>query len=173
MLAEAMSAFKEVEQIDQELEQLEQKLQKGSHDSEVLDRYTHLQQERNHAGYAHEAQARKVLAELGFTNDDCAKPTGWSSGGFQVRIALAKLLLEEPDLLLLDEPTNYLDIKAIAWLQEYLQSFSGAYVLITHDRYLLDACVERIWSIERPNVVVYKGNYSAYSQFRRRAPRPA
>jgi ATP-binding cassette subfamily F protein 3 len=163
VLAEAMSAFKEVEQIDQELEQLEQKLQKGSHDSEVLDRYTHLQQERNHAGYAHEAQARKVLAELGFTNEDCARPTGWSSGGFQVRIALAKLLLEEPDLLLLDEPTNYLDIKAIAWLQEYLQSFSGAYVLITHDRYLLDACVERIWSIERPNVVVYKGNYSSYS----------
>ena len=166
VLAEAMSAFKEVEQIDLELERLEQKLQQGSNDSEVLDRYAHLQQDRNSAGYAHEAQARKVLAELGFSDSDCDKPTGWSSGGFQVRIALAKLLLEEPDLLLLDEPTNYLDIKAIAWLQEYLKGFRGAYVLITHDRYLLDACVERIWSIERPNVVVYKGNYSSYSNAR-------
>ena len=166
VLAEAMSAFREVERIDRELERLEQKLQKGSHDSELLDRYSHLQAERNHAGYAHEAQARKMLAELGFRDDECGKPTGWASGGFQVRVALAKLLLEEPDLLLLDEPTNYLDIRAIGWLQEYLQGFRGAYVLVTHDRYLLDACVERIWSIERPKVVVYKGNYSGYYQAR-------
>jgi ATP-binding cassette subfamily F protein 3 len=165
-LAEAMSAFKEVELLDRELERLEQLLQKGRHDSELLDRYAHLQSDRSHAGFAHEAQARKILAELGFRDEDCEKPTGQSSGGFQIRVALAKLLLEEPDLLLLDEPTNYLDIKAIAWLQEYLQGFRGAYVLITHDRYLLDACVERIWSIERPKVVVYKGNYSGYCQAR-------
>jgi ATP-binding cassette subfamily F protein 3 len=105
-----------------------------------------------------------MLSELGFKDDDLEKPTSYSSGGFQVRVALAKLLLAEPDVLLLDEPTNYLDIKAIAWLQDYLQGFRGALVLITHDRYLLDACVEQIWAIEKPGIFVHKGNYSSYFQ---------
>lgn len=167
VLSEALSAFEDVNRIEQELEQLDLVLQGKDRSSpemrQVLDRCARLHEERSHVGYAHEAQAKKVLAALGFREDDYDKPTSYASGGFQVRAALAKLLLGEPDLLLLDEPTNYLDINGITWVQEYLKRFRGAYVLITHDRYLLDACVERIWAIEGPRVIVFKGSYSGYT----------
>jgi len=168
VLAETLSVFKDIERIETEQERLHSALARAAlaERRALQERYAHLQAERDQAGYTHEAQARKMLAELGFFDPDLDRPTSYSSGGFQVRIALAKLLLAEPDVLLLDEPTNYLDIKAIAWLQEYLQQFRGAYVLITHDRYLLDACVDRIWSIEPPLVVSYKGNYHAYAETR-------
>jgi ATP-binding cassette subfamily F protein 3 len=173
VLVETLSVFRDVERIEEEQERLQIELARvaGAERNDLLERFAHLQAERDQAGYQHEAQARKMLAELGFAEADMDKPTSYSSGGFQVRVALAKLLLSEPDVLLLDEPTNYLDIKAIAWLQNYLQAFRGAYVLITHDRYLLDACVDRIWSIEPPGITSYKGNYHTY--FEARAAREA
>jgi ATP-binding cassette subfamily F protein 3 len=168
VLAETLSAFSEVERLDAELDRIERELEGRNRADptlrDLLERYAHLRSERDHAGYAHESQARTLLAALGFPDEDLTRPTDYSSGGFQVRVALAKLLLQEPDLLLLDEPTNFLDIEAIAWLQDYLKSFQGAYLLVTHDRYLLDACCDRTWAIEKPTIVAYKGNYSEYSQ---------
>jgi ATP-binding cassette subfamily F protein 3 len=166
VLPEVLSVFADLGRVETELEQLEPRLNRPTEKAhelpELLNRYARLREERDHLGYAHEAQAKTLLTELGFAEEDFARPTSFASGGFQVRIALAKLLLSDPDVLLLDEPTNYLDIGAIAWLEDYLRSFRGAFVLVTHDRYLLDACVNRVWAIEKPTVVTWKDNFSGY-----------
>lgn len=118
----------------------------------------HIERDR----YTIESKAKEVLSRLGFSTEEFLKSTSSQSGGYQMRIALAKILLEEPDLILLDEPTNYLDIKSIEWFESYLRNFKGTFILIAHDRYLLDTCIEKVWGIENGSIVVYKGNYSAF-----------
>ncbi len=166
VLEEAMSAFSHIDEIQAEMHELEHRMTDPTiTDDEmtaVLRRYADLQQHFGTDAYDRQSRAEKMLKDLGFTEDDFAKPAKQQSGGFQVRLALARMLLEDPDVLLLDEPTNYLDIRSIEWLQEYLSSYSGAVVMIAHDRYLLDALVRRIWGIEGRRVVVFPGNYSDY-----------
>ena len=166
VLDEALSAFGRMDEIHHEMVECEHKM-KDTHLPKhqlkaVLDRYSELQQHYGTDAYDAESRAQKMLVSLGFTEDDFEKRVWSQSGGFQVRLALARMLLEEPDVLLLDEPTNYLDIRSIEWLQDYLTGFKGAVVMIAHDRYLLDALVERIWAIEPGKVFIFPGNYSDY-----------
>ena len=117
---------------------------------------------RNRDGYAIEAQVGTVLDGLGFRKEDWTRPTEEFSGGWQMRIALAKLLLEKPNMLLLDEPTNHLDLEARNWLETYLTNYPYAYVLISHDRYFLDVTVNRTVEIWNKQVQFYSGNYDSY-----------
>lgn len=113
-------------------------------------------------GYTYEQRIAQVLSGLGFDEDDFRRPVAQLSGGQKTRALLARLLLEEPDLLLLDEPTNHLDLAGIEWLENYLQVWKGAMVVVAHDRAFLDAVVERVWELEWGRLERYRGNYSAY-----------
>jgi len=130
---------------------------------QVADRYHEISGHfRVHDGYALDAQVGTVLDGLGFRKEDWTRYTEEFSGGWQMRIALAKLLLSKPNLLLLDEPTNHLDLETRNWLEEYLLQYPFAYVLISHDRYFLDVTVDRIIEIWNKGVHFYSGNYEKY-----------
>ncbi|MBY0373132.1 MAG: ABC-F family ATP-binding cassette domain-containing protein [Bryobacteraceae bacterium] len=164
---ECLSVFSGLKQIEQELESLLHRMSDLDPTSQqyhdVADRYQLLDAKFHaHAGYALDAQVGTVLSGLGFPKDDWSRRTEEFSGGWQMRIALAKLLLEKPNVLLLDEPTNHLDLEARNWLEEYLHSYPFAYVLISHDRFFLDATVHRIAEIWNKRVTIYNGNYSKY-----------
>jgi ATP-binding cassette subfamily F protein 3 len=132
-----------------------------------LERYSLLSQQfQLKEGYSVEAKAGAVLQGLGFTKDDMRRPCEDFSGGWQMRIALGKLLLLQPNLLLLDEPTNHLDLEARNWLEDYLQSYPYAVMMVSHDRYFLDASVNRIMEIRNRAVHFYHGNHAAYTRQR-------
>jgi ATP-binding cassette subfamily F protein 3 len=167
VFAECMTVFADLREMEQELETLHHKLAEldpmGSEYSAAADRLHHIDSEfRNRDGYAIEAQVGTVLDGLGFRKEDWARRTEEFSGGWQMRIALAKLLLEKPNLLLLDEPTNHLDLEARNWLEQYLTSYPFGYVLISHDRYFLDTTVNRTVEVWNKKVWFYSGNYEKY-----------
>ncbi len=167
VFAECMSVFASLQQMEVEMEELTHKMAEldpaGPEYAQVADRFHHLDSEfRNRDGYAIEAQVGTVLAGLGFPHEEWNKRTEEFSGGWQMRIALAKLLLEKPNLLLLDEPTNHLDLEARNWLEEYLHDYPFAYVLISHDRYFLDVTVDKIVELWNRGVHFYSGNYEKY-----------
>jgi ATP-binding cassette subfamily F protein 3 len=129
----------------------------------MLARYSDLQDQFGHGdGYGIELKTATVLQGLGFKQSDLERPTETFSGGWQMRLALAKLLLGQPNLLLLDEPTNHLDLEARNWLEEYLTSYSQAVILVSHDRFFLDAVVTRIADLTLRTLTDYVGNYSQY-----------
>jgi ATP-binding cassette subfamily F protein 3 len=167
IFAECMSVFAELHAIEKEMESLTRSMSELNHESQeysnVADRYQKLEHEFvARDGYTLEAQVGQVLTGLGFRRDDWTRQTEEFSGGWQMRIALAKLLLQKPNLLLLDEPTNHLDLEARNWLEEYLTSYPYAYVIISHDRYFLDITVERIVEIWNKRMHFYAGNYDQY-----------
>jgi ATP-binding cassette subfamily F protein 3 len=169
VFAEAMSVFASLKDLEQELEALTARMSEidpGSDEyKQIADRFQLADSEfRARDGYAIEAQAGAVLAGLGFRREDRLRRTEEFSGGWQMRIALAKLLLEKPNLLLLDEPTNHLDLEARNWLEEYLTNYQFAYVLISHDRYFLDVTVNKIAEIWNKKVHFYTGGYEKYRQ---------
>ena len=164
---ECMSVFAGLHSMEKEMESLTHSMSELDHTSaayaDVADRYQKLEHEfRARDGYTLEAEVGKVLTGLGFHRDDWTRNTEEFSGGWQMRIALAKLLLQKPNLLLLDEPTNHLDLEARNWLEEYLTSYPYAYVLISHDRYFLDVTVKRIVEIWNKQMHFYAGNYDQY-----------
>lgn len=114
-------------------------------------------------GYTFEARVREVLTGLGFAKEDWERPVKTFSGGQKTRLALARLLAREPDLLLLDEPTNYLDLETMEWLETYLKQYRGAVLVVSHDRYFLDAVVEQVLELEQGRLNSYQGNYSEYA----------
>ncbi|HLJ15158.1 MAG TPA: ABC-F family ATP-binding cassette domain-containing protein [Bryobacteraceae bacterium] len=167
VFAECMSVFADLRDMERELEDLTHRMPdldpSGPEYAQVADRFHRLDSEFSaRDGYAIEAQVGTVLAGLGFPKDDWSRRTEEFSGGWQMRIALAKLLLEKPNLLLLDEPTNHLDLEARNWLEQYLTSYPNAFVLISHDRYFLDITVKKIVEIWNKRVHFYSGNYDRY-----------
>jgi ATP-binding cassette, subfamily F, member 3 len=167
VFAECMAVFAELRSLEQEMEDLTHRMAELDPNSaeynQVADRFHRIEHEfQTRDGYAIEAKVGAVLAGLGFQKDDWARRTEQFSGGWQMRIALAKLLLQQPNLLLLDEPTNHLDLEARNWLEDYLKSYPYAFVLISHDRYFLDVTVNKIVEIWNKRVHFYPGNYDKY-----------
>jgi len=167
VFAECMSVFDEIRAMEQELEQLTGRMSELDHASadyaQVADRFHSLEtQFQAHDGYALEAQVGTVLTGLGFRKEDWQRATEEFSGGWQMRIALGKLLLQKPNLLLLDEPTNHLDLETRNWLEGYLAGYPYAFVLISHDRYFLDVTVKKTVEIWNKRVQFYSGNYEKY-----------
>src|SRR5207237_4943384 len=119
-------------------------------------------------GYTVEADAHTVLNGLGFSQDDYGKRALAFSGGWQMRIALAKLLVRKPDLILLDEPTNHLDVRATEWLEEYFQTYPGAAIIVSHDRDFLDRVISRTIELENAQLIEYNGNYSYFEAEKKR-----
>jgi ATP-binding cassette subfamily F protein 3 len=164
---EASSAFGELLAMKAEMHALEERLgdpaiPEPEHDA-MLHRYSDLQDQfRLHDGYSIELKTATVLQGLGFKTADFARPTETFSGGWQMRIALGKLLLRQPDLLLLDEPTNHLDLEARNWLEDYLNAYPHAVILVSHDRFFLDAVVTRIADLTLRTLTDYHTNYSGY-----------
>ena len=168
---EASSAFQPLLDMKAEMHEIEHKLGDASvpqdeHDA-MLARYAELQDRfRLDEGYSIDLRIASVLRGLGFSSEDGDRPCETFSGGWQMRIALAKLLLGRPNLLLLDEPTNHLDLEARNWLEEYLGSYPYAVILVSHDRYFLDAVVTRITDVHLRKLTDYAGNYSKYVEQR-------
>jgi ATPase subunit of ABC transporter with duplicated ATPase domains len=133
----------------------------------ILERFGEVQEEYEHlGGYALEAQAREVLLGLGFAEDQIDGDVGALSGGWKMRVALARVLLGRPDVLLMDEPTNHLDIESIIWLERFLKSFEGALLMTSHDREFMNRLVTKIAEIDAGEIVVYSGNYDFYERER-------
>ena len=166
---ECMVVFAHLKTMERELESLTHSMaeldSKGAQYRQVAERFQRVEHElRANDGYAIEAQVGAVLGGLGFRKDDWQRRTEEFSGGWQMRIALAKLLLQKPNLLLLDEPTNHLDLEARNWLEQFLVSYPHAFVVISHDRYFLDITVNKIAEIWNRRVHFYSGNYDKFLQ---------
>lgn len=160
----ALAAFGHLQKIEHEMHELEHRMAETPTDLEkVLERYSDLQHEfEREGGFEYAAKAETILQGLGFERDTWALETEKLSGGQQNRLGLVRLLLAEPDVLLLDEPTNHLDVAGVEWLEEFLQSYASAYVIVSHDRYFLDRACRRIIDLENGRAAAYSGNYSDY-----------
>src|SRR5579859_5908636 len=167
VFAECLSVFDRVHQMQREMEDLARRMAEVDHASaeytQIAERFHHVQAEiHSRDGYNIEAETGVVLNGLGFKKEDWERRTEEFSGGWQMRLALSKLLLQKPNLLLLDEPTNHLDLEARNWLEEYLQNYPNAFVLISHDRYFLDVTVDKIAEIWNKRFWFYTGNYDKF-----------
>ncbi|MCW5961664.1 MAG: ABC-F family ATP-binding cassette domain-containing protein [Pyrinomonadaceae bacterium] len=158
----ALSAFKKLHDIEAEMRRLEHEMAENVTD-EILEEYAELQSEFEHEdGFTYTAKAEAILLGLGFDKEKWDLRTETLSGGQKNRLGLARLLLSNPDILLLDEPTNHVDVDAVEWLENFLQTFEKAYIIISHDRYFLDRTCKRIIEIEAGKAVTYVGNYSKF-----------
>ena len=170
------TVYEEVLEIFQDLVKMEDDLKlisheiSNSHEDEVklqnlLERYDQMLLTFSHKnGYGFRSEINGILNSLAFAKDDINKKISTLSGGEKTRLALAKLLLQKPELLLLDEPTNHLDVDTLKWLEQYLKTYSGTLVVISHDRYFLDQVVNRVFEIENHKLNIYEGNYKSYAE---------
>ena len=171
LLELVIEAAGDLRSMEREILQLQQALSGMCHESEeqkfTLKRLGHLQELFEHRdGFRVEAEARSILQGLGFAPDVLERPLDTFSGGWQMRAAMARLLLSAPDLLLLDEPTNHLDTDALEWLERYLRAWEGTVVTVSHDRFFLDRTVSRIAELENCCLSEYHGNYSEYRRLK-------
>nr|WP_202409436.1 ABC-F family ATP-binding cassette domain-containing protein [Hufsiella arboris] len=158
----AMEAFARQNQLHTEIENILKKLETDYSD-DLIDKLSDKQHEFEALdGYSIEYRAHEILAGLGFSDDEQGRQLSTFSGGWRMRVMLAKILLQAPDILLLDEPTNHLDLPSIKWLENYLQAFEGAIVIVSHDRYFLDRVVNKIVESRKGKLIPYAGNYSFY-----------
>jgi ATP-binding cassette subfamily F protein 3 len=157
-----MEAFERQNQLHDEIEILLKKIE-TDYSEEILNKLSDKQQEFEALdGYSIEYRANEILAGLGFSTEDQHRPLNTFSGGWRMRVMLAKILLQQPDILLLDEPTNHMDLPSIKWLETYLNGFDGAIVIVSHDRYFLDKIVNRIVESRKGKLTIYSGNYTFY-----------
>ena len=164
---EMRDAKPEIIQLEQQMEKLSARMdiETGETLEQVIKQYDNARQRYERLdGYAYQSELVGVLKGLGFTEEDFEKPVISLSGGEKTRVALAKMLLQAPDLIILDEPTNHLDINAIAWLESYLTNYRGAVLIVAHDRYFLDRIVTKVVEISRHTATVFPGNYTAYAR---------
>lgn len=166
VLEEAEEARREALAIKARLRELEQQLQLHPRDEDLEEYATLHEHYVEIEGYSAERDMRTVLAKLGFEDDELNTPTGALSGGQRTRLALARLLLEQPDLLLLDEPTNHLDLQATEWLERWLSGYPGAVLLVSHDRAFLENAADRVLELREGAVKSYPGPFSKYLQLR-------
>jgi ATP-binding cassette, subfamily F, member 3 len=166
---EMLTVFSSLQQMERDLRSLEEKMSSPAilEDSQqyerVLKEYDHLQVKfKDSGGYQYEADIRSVLHGLNFQTFDYSTKIATLSGGQKTRLALGKLLLTKPDILILDEPTNHLDIETLSWLEQYLQTYDGAILIVSHDRYFLDKVVSQVYEMSRKQIQKFTGNYSAY-----------
>ena len=165
-LQEVVDSATEIRRLETQIAELEEKISTLTEDpglDAALERYGMVRDRFERlGGYGLEARARAILAGLGFPVADFDKPAADFSGGWQMRIALSKLLLRHPDLLLLDEPTNHLDLESVQWLEQFLAGYDGAVLLVSHDRGFMDACVSHVASLENRRLYTYAGTYGDY-----------
>lgn len=165
ILSVGMQAFERAHELEKQLEQLTKELESKPDDADLLDKYSHMLHDFEVAGgYEMEHRAAEVLEGLGFSTADLQRPYNQFSGGWRMRVLLAKMMLQAPDLLLLDEPTNHLDLPSIEWLERYLQGYPGSVVIVSHDRYFLDRMVTKIVEVWQQGLHQYAGNYSFFEQ---------
>lgn len=163
---EALSAKEELVQMEMQLREMEEKMpaEQGEALERLLEKYNRL----HHAfelknGYAYRSEVTGIIRGLGFSEEDFHRPVAELSGGQKTRVFLGKLLLTKPDLLILDEPTNHLDMSSIAWLETFLSNYTGAVLIVSHDRYFLDKIVTKVIELSRHQASVFRGNYSDYA----------
>lgn len=157
-----LESFSDLINMQDQLSRMEESLKDTPNDQNLLESYGKLQNNfENLGGYIYRSKINQILQGLGLIKGEENRPWQQLSGGQKIRAYLAKILVSEPDLLILDEPTNHLDINSIEWLESYLRDFPGAVVMVSHDRYFLDQCVNTIWELSF-NFETYHGNYSAY-----------
>ena len=164
ILEVAMGAFERVKQLEKEIEAIGQELEKTGDEKLAHDYADKLHELEVLGGYDIHHKTEEILQGLGFTNESLQKPYKLFSGGWRMRVLLAKMILMHPDVLLLDEPTNHLDLPSIEWLEKYLKSYSGAVVMVSHDRYFLDRMVTKVVELYQQKLHFYTGNYSYYEQ---------
>ena len=167
ILDEVMASAKTIRSLGERAQELQMQIsdlsEKGEPVDRLLDEYGRVQDRFEHlGGYELESNARKILSGLGFHVDDFSRPCCEFSGGWQMRISLAKLFLRHPDLLLLDEPTNHLDLESVQWLRSFIASYDGAVLIVSHDRAFMDASVDHVAALENRRITTYTGNYSSY-----------
>jgi ATP-binding cassette subfamily F protein 3 len=160
----AMEAFKDAVDTQREIEKVLHKLETEYADA-LVDKLTKLQEKFEHLdGYSMQAKAEEVLEGIGFSTTDLHRPLKEFSGGWRMRVMLAKLLLEKPSLLMLDEPTNHLDLPSIEWVENYLRNYEGAVIVVSHDRTFIDNVVTKTVEVTQQQLFTYEGNYSFYLQ---------
>ena len=167
VLEEMESVFEPVVRMEQELRAIEVEMAEAAHDELLLkrlgSRYDSLNRAfENAKGYGWKSEVQKVLAGLGFRKEQQSQKASVLSGGERTRLCLGRMLLQEPDLLLLDEPTNHLDLKSISWLEDYLASYRGAVLLVSHDRYFMDHVCDHMGELLFGRIELYEGNYTEY-----------
>jgi len=165
ILSVGMQAFERAHEIEKQMDQILKDLESKPDDAKLLDDYSHALHDFEVAGgYEMEHRTAEVLEGLGFSTADLQRPYDQFSGGWRMRVLLAKMILQQPDLLLLDEPTNHLDLPSIEWLERYLQGYPGSVVIVSHDRYFLDKMVTKIVEVWQRDLHQYSGNYTFYQK---------
>ena len=164
ILSVAMTAFAATMEIQKQIDKVIKEMEENYRD-ELVDKLTKLQERFEAAeGYTLQSRAEEILEGIGFKTSDLSRPLSEFSGGWRMRVMLAKLLLEKPSLLMLDEPTNHLDLPSIQWIETYLQSYEGAYIIVSHDREFLNRTVNKIVEVTQADLHVYSGNYDFYEE---------
>src|SRR5579871_595261 len=165
ILQVAMTAFERVLQLEKEIEELGKQLEQDHENNDLLIRYTDALHEMDTLdGYTIHHRTEEILQGLGFSNTDLQRPFREFSGGWRMRVLLAKMILQKPDLLLLDEPTNHMDLPSIEWLEKYLVHYQGSVVIVSHDKYFLNRMVTKIVEVYQKELHVYNGNYDYYEK---------
>ncbi len=164
ILQVAMQAFGRQLELQQKIDEVIHKMETNYEESDIDELAKYQEEFENLDGYTIQSKTEEILEGLGFSTEDLNKPLRQFSGGWRMRVILAKLLLQKPALLLLDEPTNHLDLPSIEWVEKYIQNYEGAIVVVSHDRYFLDRTIDHIAEVSGQKITLYPGNYSYYME---------